>query len=110
MEQRKIIRKNITEVTFDAISYGDGVNIQEVLDFFNNAAARGAKKVEFYARTDYDGCSEEVEASTYYEEEESEQEYFQRLDLLEIAAKKKQIDKENEERILFEQLKKKYEK
>ena len=100
-----IIKQNISEKTFDAISFNEDINIQSVCDFFNISADKGATKVNFRAITAKDGYSQEVEIYTYFEREETEEELNKR----ESAKKTKQLNKEIEERELLERLKRKYE-
>jgi hypothetical protein len=79
--EKKVLRKDVgEEKEFNAKSYGNThTDINEVIEFFTKAKKAGATRVEWYAKSDYDGDSEYCQAQPFYEYEETEEEAERRM-------------------------------
>ncbi len=110
MEKEKT-RKNIgEEKAFDAsVLYAEPTSIAELLVWLNEAKGQGATHVSWYARTDYEGSSEEVEAQAYLEEEETDVDFSARKAKVEEAKAMEAAKELEREKNQYELLKHKFE-
>lgn len=96
--EKKTIRVDIgEEKTFDAQPYKpEPTDIEEVLNWLNKAWEQGATNIDWTARQDYDGYSDEIAAQPYLLREETDEE---------LAAREKAA-KEDKDRMLTEEYQK----
>ena len=111
--KKEIIVKNIgKEKEYDTDYYynDNKADINELIDFLNEAKKQGATFIEFSGRAEYDSCSslEEVRLQPVMVKEESDYDYNKRLEKDSESKKQALIMKEKMERQEFERLRKKY--
>ena len=107
-EKKEILQIRIDSKDFET-RYYKTYKLKELSDFVNECESKGATDISFYARGDSDGDVEEVELAAFYEQEESDEAFTQRMKAKAEKQKAEQQSRIERERNLYEELKKKFE-
>jgi len=75
--KRKIIRENAIDKDFET---NEDIAIDDLLDLLVKAKGSGSKFIRFWASGSYDGNVDEIEISTFFYRDESDEEFFKRVE------------------------------
>lgn len=104
--EKKTIRQWVgKDISYDACSDAEATPIDDVIASLVSAKRQGATHIDWNARTDSDGCSDEVKLQPILFRMESDAEFHERKKWAEReAAERAKVD-----RARYEELKKKFE-